>query len=90
MPDHPPQRPTARPTARSAALLVVRITPSDVGRRVSVRLRHDATTLTDVVGRLLAWDDGVLTLERRDGSRVEVAEGDLVAGKVVPEPPARP
>lgn len=75
--------------ARPAALLVVRITPVDVGRRVSVRHRYDASTLTDVVGRLLTWDDDVLRIERRDGSVAEVAEADLVAAKVVPDPPAR-
>jgi hypothetical protein len=68
--------------------LVVRITPADVGRRVSVRHRYDATTLTDVVGQLLAWSDGVLRVERRDGEVVDIAVGDVVAAKVVPPPPA--
>jgi hypothetical protein len=68
---------------------VVRITPDDVGRRVSVRHRYDPSTLTDVVGRLLRWDDEVLRIERRDGSVAEVAEADLVAARVVPDPPAR-
>ena len=74
--------------ARPAALLVVRITPDDVGRRVSVRRRLDATTLSDVVGRLLSWSDDVLRIERRDGTVTEVPAGDLVAAKVVPPAPA--
>jgi len=73
--------------ARPAALLVVRITPADVGRRVSVRHRYDATTLTDVVGQLLAWTDGVLRVERRDGEVVDIAVDDVVAAKVVPPSP---
>jgi hypothetical protein len=74
--------------ARPAALLVVRISPDDVGRRVSVRHRHDASTLTDVVGRLASWDAQVLRIERRDGTFTEVREADVVAAKVVPDPPA--
>jgi len=78
--------------ARPAALLAVRISPADVGRRVTVRHRYDASTLTDVVGRLLAWDEGpepALTLERRDGSVVVVPVALVVAAKVVPEAPPR-
>ena len=84
--DVPPPRAGARP----GALLVVRITPADVGQRVSIRYRLDATTLTDVVGRLVSWtSDGVVSVERRDGAVVDVAEAALVAGKVVPDAPAR-
>lgn len=75
-----PGRPS---TGRPAALLAVRIGRADVGRRVTLRHRYDATTLTDVVGRLDAWDDGVLRVERRDGRLVEVPEADVVAAKVV-------
>jgi len=80
------------PGARPAALLAVRISPSDVGSRVTVRHRYDATTLTDVVGRLLAWDEGAepaLSIERRDGSVVVVPLALVVAAKVVPEAPRR-
>jgi ribosomal protein S18 acetylase RimI-like enzyme len=45
--------------------------------------------LTDVVGELLEWTDGVLRIRRRDGSIAEVAEDRLVAGKAVPPPPVR-
>lgn len=73
------------------AKLVVRITPDDVGRRVSVRARHhgpEASTV-DVVGVLERWQDGGLTLTRRDGSTARVAEADLLAGRVVPRAPDR-
>lgn len=72
---------------------VVRITPADVGQRVSVRSRLPAEdgepSTTDTVGRLLDWTDEVLTIRKRDGTEVQVAEPDMVAGKVIPEAPAR-
>lgn len=73
---------------------VVRITPEDVGERVTIRARRpDAVpgepSHTDVVGHLRDWSEGVLTLERRDGTVTEVREADLVAARVVqpPNPP---
>lgn len=73
--------------------LVVHITAADVGQRVSVRSRvpdHDAhASMTDTVGRLLSWDDGVLRVERRDGTVATLAESDLLAGKVIGDPPQR-
>lgn len=74
------------------ARLRVAITPADVGARVTVRARTGAgerARFTDVVGVLEAWEDGQLTLRRRDGEVVTVAADSLVAGKVVP-PPQRP
>src|SRR5262245_36291097 len=62
---------------------IVSITPADAGRRVSVRSRTDDSMLTDVVGDLLEWTDGVLRIRRRDGSIAEVVEDRLVAGKTV-------
>ncbi|GGM83638.1 hypothetical protein GCM10010106_32870 [Thermopolyspora flexuosa] len=70
------------------ARLVVRITPGDVGRRVSVR-RRVPEGFRDAVGVLESWRDGTLTVRRRDGSLVEIAEETVVAAKVVPDPPAR-
>ncbi|MET7318180.1 GNAT family N-acetyltransferase [Streptomyces thermoviolaceus] len=71
----------------------VRITASDVGKRVSVRrLSVPGATgerFTDTVGVLTSWDDGVLVITRRNGESVRIAEKDLVAGKVVPAAPAR-
>ncbi|KUH40103.1 MULTISPECIES: GNAT family N-acetyltransferase [Streptomyces] len=73
--------------------LEVQITPSDVGKRVSVRRLGDPAsgpeTFTDTVGVLTSWDDGVLLITRRTGESVRIAESSLVAGKVVPAAPAR-
>lgn len=76
------------------ARYVVRITPADVGARVTVRSRlpgtvdtDDGPTVTDVIGTLRTWSDGVLQIQRRDGSVVEVTEADLLAAKTVPPPP---
>jgi hypothetical protein len=74
---------------RFSARYVVSITPSDIGRRVSLRRRVPGGAYSDVVGELQDWADGRLTVRRRDGSVVTVAEADLVAGKVVPPPPQR-
>lgn len=72
---------------------VVRITPADVGSRVSVRSRIGedgrGPRYTDALGVLEAWEHGVLRIRRRDGELVEVAESALVAGKTLPPPPPR-
>ncbi len=70
------------------------LSPSDVGHRVVVRRRlgveHGRTIYGDVLGVLESWAGGRLSLRRRDGELVEVAEDDVVAGKPVPDaPPAR-
>ena len=73
--------------------LEVRITPSDVGKRVSVRQLTGGGAgtekFTDTVGVLTSWDDGVLVVTRRTGESVHIPESALVAGKVVPAAPAR-
>ncbi|MFG3203250.1 GNAT family N-acetyltransferase [Streptomyces sp. NPDC048192] len=73
--------------------LEVRITPADVGKRVSVRRLSEPGAaqekFTDTVGVLTSWDQGVLMITRRDGRSVRIAESALVAGKVVPAAPAR-
>ncbi len=73
--------------------LVVRITPADVGRRVSVRsripFRPGEASTTDSLGYLRQWDGGSLTIEKRDGTMAVIAEADLVAGKVIGDPPQR-
>lgn len=73
--------------------LEVRISPDDVGKRVSVRRLAEAgapgAKFTDTVGVLTSWDSGVLSITRRDGEAVRIAESTLVAGKVVPSAPAR-
>ncbi|WP_405388791.1 GNAT family N-acetyltransferase [Streptomyces sp. NBC_01102] len=73
--------------------LEVRMTPADVGKRVSVRRVADApgegAKFTDTVGVLTSWDDGVLSITPKSGESVRIAESSLVAGKVVPAAPAR-
>ncbi|RMI33835.1 GNAT family N-acetyltransferase [Streptomyces triticirhizae] len=78
---------------RVKARLEVRITAADVGKRVSVRSLtgngDGAATFTDTLGILSSWTDGVLSVTRRTGETVRLAESALVAGKVVPAAPAR-
>ncbi|WP_030747277.1 GNAT family N-acetyltransferase [Streptomyces griseus] len=73
--------------------LETRITSADVGKRVSVRYVTDSAAaggrFTDAVGVLTSWDDGVVTITRKSGEAVRIAELRLVAGKVVPPAPAR-
>ncbi|WP_301129883.1 GNAT family N-acetyltransferase [Streptomyces cacaoi] len=73
--------------------LEVRITGSDVGKRVSIRSLtaggERSERFTDTVGILTSWTAGTLTVTRRDGRHVEIDETALVAGKVVPPAPAR-
>ncbi|MEV6165275.1 GNAT family N-acetyltransferase [Streptomyces sp. NPDC052052] len=73
--------------------LEVRITPADVGKRVSVRrtCQQDphGPKFTDTVGVLTSWDNGVLSITTKSGESVRIAESTLVAGKTVPTAPAR-
>lgn len=73
--------------------LEVRITPADVGKRVSVRRLPErgarGAKFTDTVGVLTSWDDGVLSITSKGGESVRIAESSLVAGKIVPPAPAR-
>ncbi|MFI9242790.1 GNAT family N-acetyltransferase [Streptomyces sp. NPDC053086] len=77
----------------AAGRLEVRITPADVGKRVSVRRLGEPGAgpekFTDTVGVLTSWDSGVLMITRRDGESVRIPQSTLVAGKVVPTAPAR-
>jgi len=77
----------------SGARLEIRITPSDVGKRVSVRQLVKVTdghpTFADTVGVLASWDTGVVCVTRRTGETVRINEEALVAGKVVPPAPVR-
>ncbi|MGE9696875.1 GNAT family N-acetyltransferase [Streptomyces sp. CH6] len=77
----------------AGARLEVRITASDVGKRVTVRsVAEEAApgaAFTDTVGILTSWEEGVLLVTRRDGTRVRLAEEAVVAAKTVPAAPAR-
>lgn len=67
---------------------VVRITPADVGSRVSVRARIPAEpgepSMSDTVGMLESWTDGVLRIRRRDGVVAEVDQQALIAARTIP------
>jgi GNAT superfamily N-acetyltransferase len=71
----------------------LRLTTSDVGKRVSVRriaeIVEGRPLFGDTVGVLTSWNDGVLVVRRRTGETVHIAESTVVAGKVVPDAPVR-
>jgi N-acetylglutamate synthase len=73
--------------------LDVRITPDDVGKRVSVRQLTGESArgqkFTDAVGVLTSWNAGVLSVTQRSGVSVRIPETLLVAGKTIPTAPAR-
>ncbi|WP_374775673.1 GNAT family N-acetyltransferase [Streptomyces sp. NBC_01310] len=77
----------------AGGLLEVRITPADVGKRVSVRRVETGLSgspeFTDTVGVLTSWNEGVLLITKKNGQSVRIAESSLVAGKIVPPAPAR-
>lgn len=69
--------------------------PHCVGQRVVVRRvlpgprgPSGGPALTDVLGILEAWTDAVARVRREDGTLVEVARTDIVAGKPVPPRPS--
>lgn len=63
--------------------------PGDSGVRISLRRTLPEGGYGDVLGDLLSWADGVVRVERRDGTVVEVPEATVVAAKRIPPPPAR-
>lgn len=76
------------------ARYVVRISPADVGQRVSVRYWLDDAATTqagpthsDALGTLEGWEDGMLSIRAKDGSLMEVDEASMVAGKILPPAP---
>lgn len=71
-----------------------RLTRDDVGSRVSIRRwvedEERGVRPSDVVGRLVAWDDDVLTIRTRRAGEVTVAVADILSSRVVPEHPTLP
>lgn len=69
---------------------VVRITPADTGARVSIRSRiphpDGGPTMTDTVGVLESWTNGVLRIRRKTGEIVNLEEAALVAARTIPAP----
>lgn len=69
--------------------------PHVVGQRVVVRRVVRGETgpsggpaLTDALGVCLSWAGGTCTLQREDGTTVEIAIADIVSGKPVPPRPS--
>lgn len=62
--------------------------PGDVGRRVVVRYRLatpvDGAHATDVLGELVTWSGGRLSVRTKTGAVVDVAQSDVLAAKVIP------
>ena len=69
---------------------VHRVTPDDVGSRVSVRrwLDDERTEAGDVLGTLLAYEGGELTVDGRDGP-VTFPAASVLASRTVPPPAPR-
>lgn len=70
----------------------MRLDPTLVGKRVTLRRALPGQTgptggpaMTDVVGRVLAFESGSVLVERRDGELVRVHVHELVSGRVIPE-----
>jgi 8-oxo-dGTP pyrophosphatase MutT (NUDIX family) len=76
------------------ARYVRHVTPADVGQRVSIRSltdgADDAATVTDLVARLLAFDDDTMLLVDRDGQLHVLDPARVVASRVVPPHPRLP
>jgi hypothetical protein len=86
-----PQPPPSGPGGVSYS---VSLTPEDVGARVVLRRRLPAPPpgtppLGDVLGDLLSWAGGRLTVRTRSGETVTVEESALLAAKRVPPAPPR-
>lgn len=81
------------PLPRRRPRSAVRITAEHVGSRVSMQFHlagdDSGATKSEAIGLLRSWDDGVLVVERRDGSLAEVPEALLIAARAVPAAPPR-
>lgn len=73
----------------------MRIDAANIGKRMVVRYvvagfgPSGGQAMTDVVGRVLALDEEKVTVEKRDGSTVNVDLAAIVAAKIVPPSPVR-
>ncbi|HET7690996.1 MAG TPA: hypothetical protein VFK41_11475 [Nocardioidaceae bacterium] len=70
--------------------------PHCVGQRVVVRrlLRGETgpsggAAMTDVLGVMESWEDGMTAVRTKDDELVVIAVADIVSGKPVPPPPGR-
>ena len=81
------------PRRRLGATYADEVGPEHVGRRASIRRWVDDDgdqRPSDVVGTVLAYDpDGDVSVERRDGQVATFAAADILASRLVPDPPPR-
>ncbi len=84
---------TTPPRRRLGARYADEVGPEHVGRRASVRHlveEDDRERPTDVVGVVRQWDpDGMVEVERRDGSIDRFPTATVIASRLVPDPPPR-
>lgn len=71
------------------------LTADDVGSRVTIRRwvedEERGARPSDLVGRLVGWDDDdVLTVVKRDASRHEVHVSEIITSRAIPEHPSLP
>ena len=82
-----------QPRRRLGASYTDEVGPEHVGRRASIRHLVDdggRQRPTDVVGHVRRFDpDGEVAVERRDGSLVTFLAADVIASRLVPDPPPR-
>lgn len=65
------------------------VSKADVGQRVTVRVQLPGGKFSDTIGVLEDWTHGVLRIRKRDDSVVNVTAADIVASKIVGDPPVR-
>jgi hypothetical protein len=75
--------------ARTGVRYVIDVGPGASGVRVSVRRKLPEGGFADTLGVLLAWEAGVLRVEKRDGTVAEIPAAEVVAAKRIPPPPER-
>ena len=63
--------------------------PGDSGMRVSLRRKLVEGGHGDVLGELLSWADGVVTVRRRDDVVVTIDAATVVAARRIGPPPER-
>ena len=63
--------------------------PGDSGFRVTLRHRLADGRASDLLGELISWERGLVTVRRRDGTSVVVAQDAVLAVRRIPPAPAR-
>lgn len=63
--------------------------PAEPGQRFTIRRRLTDGSFGDVIGVLVAIDDGHVELQDRHGVRHRIARATVIASRRVPDRPAR-